>query len=296
MAVLDLCRAYIGQELETMDIFGGEPLLWPPLKDYIEVLIDRGIKPWVFTNMLAFTRETAEWLLEREVHITGKLNIGDFTDSGQLALQAEMIGCNQATARKMEQKIDLLLSVGYRQPLFRLQNLIRKANIYLVPEYYRYCLERDIGVDLELMGSGEGIDTEYFSIAPTARQIAEMITMVQKVRRDFGLEEAEVLMPHVFGSCPFYDKGLYFAVDGHIRACSNSTYVLSWTDNPDPVKQAYESPLICNRLLLKQETVGMPCRVCDKWAKCRGGCRATVEGMGDPFGGYSLCPVPLLSK
>lgn len=294
--VLDLCRDYCGKELETMDILGGEPLLWPHLCDYLEELLRRQIQPWIFTNMLSMTSKLAEWLLEREIHITGKINIADFYDSEQLNLQAEMIGNSVEAAEKMQEKINLLLKVGYRAPFLRLQNLIRKSNIKLAPGYYRFCLERNIGTDLELMGSGEAVGEQYWRIAPTQKQIAKMIQQIQAVRQEFGLQPAEVLMPHVFGSCPFYDKGLYFAVDGHIRACSNSTFRLAYITDPDPIRMAYESPLIRNRLLLSQEIIGEPCRFCNKWEKCRGGCRATVEGMGNPFGGYILCPVPILRK
>ena len=292
--ILDLCKEYIGKDLETMDILGGEPLLWPSLKEYIEELLKRGIQPWIFTNMLPITEELAIWLFERKIHITGKMNIADFSNQEQLKLQARMIGAGVRSAMLMKEKIDLLLRVGYRNPLLRLQNLIRKENIALVPEYYRFCLEQDVGVDLEMMGSGEEIGPEYWESAPITQQVVEMIRAVQKVREEFGLQPAEVLMPHVFGSCPFYDKGLYFAVDGHIRACSNSTYRLAYVDDPNPIQMAFESQLIVCRQKLCQEIIAEPCHSCDKWNKCRGGCRATAEGMGNPFGAYPLCPVPYL--
>lgn len=291
--VLDLCRDYRGDELETMDILGGEPLLWSPLKKYIDILLKRGILPWIFTNMLAITPSLAKWLKERDIHITGKLNV-DPSDGSQFALQGEMIGGSEAVVKKLLRSVDVFLEAGYSDPLFRLQNLLRKGNIDHVHEYYRWCLERNIGTDLEIMGSGETVGEDYWKAAPTPRQIAMMIGRVQKVREEFGLDPAEVLMPHVFGSCPFYDKGLYFAVDGQIRACSNSTVELARVSDLDPIAKAYESPLICNRLNLSQELVKEPCHSCERWEKCRGGCRATVEGMGDPLGGYSLCPLPYL--
>jgi radical SAM protein with 4Fe4S-binding SPASM domain len=292
--VLDLCREYIGQELETMDILGGEPTTWSFLKEYIEELLRRNIQPWIFTNMLSISEELAKWLFEREVHITGKLNIADFSNPEQLALQARMIGVGIKSAKLMQEKIELLLKTGYRNPLLRLQNLIRKENICLVPDYYRFCMKKEIGVDLEMMGSGEEIGPEYWEVAPTPQQIAEMVMAVQKVRAEFSLDPAEVLMPHIFGSCPFYDKGLYFAVDGHIRACTNSTFRLAYVDDPSPIQMAFESQLISCRKKLCKEVVAEPCHSCDKWNKCRGGCRATTEGMGNPFGAYPLCPVPYL--
>ncbi|MDD5039672.1 MAG: hypothetical protein PHY34_00815 [Patescibacteria group bacterium] len=291
--VLDMCRDYTGCELETMDLLGGDPLLWPHLKAYCTILLKRGILPWVFTNMIAITPEMARWLFERQVHITGKLNINP-DNAEAMPLQAEMIGQRLGIAKKMLAAISIFTDAGYRQPLFRLQNLIRRSNISLVPDYYRWCLQHGVGTDLELMASGEPIDQEYFRIAPNPEELAAMIQNVQAVRAECGLPEADVLMPHVFGACPFFDKGLYFAVDGSIRACSNSSVTLANLDDPDPIRKAYESPLICNRLKLSQAVVGEPCRSCDRWERCRGGCRATAEGTGDPFGGYMLCPVPHL--
>ena len=309
--VLDLCREYCGQELETMDILGGEPLLWPHLQDYIEELLSRGIKPWIFTNMLDITPELASWLFERRVHITGKLNIANPNDPKQLILQAEMIGSTTRVARKMCDAIQIFLNAGYRDPLFRLQNLIRKKNLHLVPDYIWYCRFNEIGVDLELMASGEPIGPDYFEVAPTPEQLADLIKTLDWQGKEMRLSSAEgrhdlffppefsfphnqVLMPHLFGSCPFYDKGLYFGVDGHIRACSNSTLRLADVGDPDPIKKAFESPLLCDRRKLCQENVGDPCSSCSRWEKCRGGCRATVESTGNPFGGYQLCPVPYL--
>ncbi len=309
--ILDLCKEYRGgQELETMDILGGEPLLWPFLKEHIEELLRRKIQPWIFTNMIAITPELANWLFERKVHITGKLNIANSQDPDQLKLQAEMIGSTPRMAKKMIDAIDIFLEAGYRQPWFRLQNLIRKKNLPLVPGYIQYCRSHYIGVDLELMGSGEPVGPSYFEVAPTPQELAELIRTLDLQGKqymeltsggwancwpEFKNPIDKLLMPHLFGACPFYDKGLYFAVDGQIRACSNSTVTLARITDSNPIASAYESPLICNRLELTQERVGQPCNTCDRWNKCRGGCRATAEGMGDSFAGYTLCPLPHLT-
>ena len=106
--VLDLCLDYIGRELETMDILGGEPLLWPHLKEYIEVLLNKGIQPWIFTNMAPATPELASWLWDRQVHVSGKLNV-DPCDKSQHALQAEMILVEIKTAIETEPETNYLI-------------------------------------------------------------------------------------------------------------------------------------------------------------------------------------------
>lgn len=309
--ILDLCKEYRGgEELETMDILGGEPLLWPFLKDFINELLKRNIKPWIFTNMLSINPELASWLFERKVHITGKLNIADPENIEQIKVQAKMIGRNTKISKKMFEAIKVFQNAGYKDPLFRLQNLIRKDNLYLIPDYIFFCRSEKIGVDLELMGSGEPINKEYFKIAPTPEELAELVRTLDKKGQEykktmeindenfpeFNNPVDKILMPHLFGSCPFYDKGLYFAMNGEIRACSNSTITLSNINNPNPIKTAYESQLICNRKTLSRSNIGDPCNKCDRWKQCRGGCRATAEGTGNPFKGYELCPLPILQN
>ncbi|MDD4287780.1 MAG: hypothetical protein PHO20_02455 [Candidatus Peribacteraceae bacterium] len=296
---LDLSEQYLGRNLETMDILGGEPLQWPPLPFYIEELLRREIKPWIFTNMVEIDPNRASWLLERGVFITGKLNIADPGDPEQMALQAELIGSTVEMAGRMIKGIDVLLAAGYREPFFRLENLMRRKNLHLVPGFIEFCRARGIGMDVEIMGSCVPLGPHYFEVAPTAQELADLVrTLMRTGDGSSGsiLSVDQLLMPHMFGSCRFFDSGLYFAVDGTIRACSNSNVVLAHIDDPDPIRTAYESPLICARKALTRTSVGQPCGSCDRWEQCRGGCRATVEATGDPFGGYPLCPLPLLCK
>lgn len=289
--VLDLSRDFIGEELESMDILGGEPLLWTNLQKYIQILLDRGIKPWIFTNMLAISSEMAKWLFERGVFITGKLNIGNPSDPEQVTIQSELVGGNTTTVHKMFTAIEIFLQAGYKFPMFHLENLIRKKNLQFVPDYVRFCQARGIGVDVEVMACGEGLGNGYFNIAPNPRELA---LLAMNLMAEMGMEESQLLMPHFFSSCRFFDDGLYFAMDGSIRACSNSTVKLADISDPDSIAKAWNSPLLCNRRGLNRNNIGEPCHSCDRFDCCRGGCRATVEGTGDPCGGYTLCPLPHL--
>ncbi|MFC1810740.1 radical SAM/SPASM domain-containing protein [Patescibacteria group bacterium] len=310
--ILDLCKEYrSGCELETMDILGGEPLLWPHLQEYIELLLNRGIKPRVITNMLAITPELASWLYERRVYVTGKLNVSHVRSPENLKLQAEMIGRGEEVPPKLFKAIKIVLKAGYQDPLFHLQNLVRKKNLPQVPDFVEYCRWNGIGLDLKLLAPGELIDSDYWDVAPTSQQLADFIRELERTGHEWrhstarGRDEIippeftnpreKVLMPHLFGSRTFVDNGLYFAVDGSIRSCSNSNVDLAnLAVELDPVRKAFQSDLMCHRFNLTQANVGEPCHSCDRWNKCRGGCRATAEGAGDPYGGYPLCPLPHL--
>lgn len=292
--VLDLCRDYrSGQELESMDILGGEPLLWPFLKEYIEELLRRGIQPWIFTNMVAIKPEMAKWLHERDVYITGKLNVSPNAPNAA-ELQAKLINSSAKMAQRMFRAVDVFRNAGYKAPMFKLENLVRRSNIVQVPAMYRWCLERSIDPDIELLGCGEELSPDYWEIGPNPKELAKMIQEIKQVRLEFDLENGEVLMPHIFGPCRFFESGLYFGVNGQIRACSNSNKTLAVVTDAMAVKKAFESELFNCRHTLAQEYIGEPCSTCDRWDRCKGGCRATAEGTGNPFAGYELCPVPYL--
>lgn len=293
--VLDKCKGYRGKELESMDILGGEPLLWPNLKPYVDELVTRGIRPWIFSNLLAMTSDMARWLRSRNVTITGKLNINP-DDPSQYPLQAKMLGRNGASVAKMLDGVRALQEAGYDADDLRLENLVRKENIAQVIDYYRWCLDNNVGVDIEVMGSSCGFTPEYFEVAPNAEELADMIRGLQRVRVERDLEPLRVLMPHIFSTCRFSANGLYFGADGEIRPCSNSSARLGNIRDENAVKKAYESPLFKNRLCLSASTIGEPCSSCEVLGECTGGCRATVEGDGDPFAGWKICPRPLLAK
>ncbi len=295
VGLLDLCFEYRGSELDKVYLLGGEPLLWPHLKEYIKELVKRNITVWLVTNMLTITPEFASWLFEHGVKVQGKLNVSPDDDDWEVK-QAKLVGSNERIAKSMLACVEIFLNVGYKNPDFIIENLIRSTNVKDAPALYRWCLERGIGSDVEILGNGKEHTPEYFDMLPTQQQLLDMLVAIKEIQKEFGIETNKVLMPHISKSCKLFDTALYFMVDGNIRACSNSPTILANTSQADPVKKAFESSIICNRRSLNIDNIGEPCNTCDRWDECRGGCRSTAEGTGNPFAGYEICPVPALTK
>lgn len=62
-----------GEEAKSVDLIGGEPMepqIWPEVKKTIEIALDRGIAPWLFTNGMFMTPEKAKWLVDKGVFVT----------------------------------------------------------------------------------------------------------------------------------------------------------------------------------------------------------------------------------
>jgi len=297
--VIDLVKAHNdGIEAKSLDLIGGEPMetdCWPVTQAVIEECLRRGITAWLFTNGVFMTREKAGWLLSREVPVTMKLNIGGLSDPEQLQLQAEMIGKDLTTAQRLVAGLYAALEAGYKASLLSVENLLRggkKSNIPYVPQYYELGLELGFKPDLELMGNGEPANWGYFDLAPTISQLRWLMTQIGEIHQKKELATPQFLMPHLLGSCPFYDTALYFCADGRIQPCSNNRTVLaSFNTDEDPIGTAIRNPVIQARRTLCQEKMQGPCRHCSLWSKCRGGCRATAESFGSPYLSYPLCPI-----
>ncbi len=299
--VFNLVKAHNGgKEAESLDIIGGEPLepvCWPTTQAIIDESLRRGIKPWVFTNGVFMDTSKAQWLLERKVPVTMKLNIGNPDDPEQLRLQARMVGTDVETAQRLVQGLRTALEAGYAQSgLLFVENLLREGdkinNMPYAPGYYELGLDWGFQPDLELMGNGEPANWDYFGLAPKITTIRWLMEQIKEIHQEHGMSDPEFLMPHVVGSCPFYDTALYFCANGRIQPCSNNRTILAnFNTDVDPIGRAVAHPVMQARRTLTQDKMKGPCASCPVWSKCRGGCRATAESFGDSYLSYPLCPI-----
>ena len=204
---------------ESIDILGGEPTLSPYFKDIIEVCIKNETLPWVYSNLTNIDENLAQFLFNRKVYVSGKLNIGNPNDLQQRELQAEMIGNKLETVDRLLKGIQTMMDAGYKKPMFSIENLLRRKNISFAGEYTRWCLERNIRADVELPACAVPSYTdiknaEYylFEVAPNVDQIKTFVRELEKIYDEFGIED-KIRPPHVSGGiCRFKNKGIYTAL------------------------------------------------------------------------------------
>lgn len=286
-----------GKEADSVDLIGGEPMesgVWPQVKKIIDIALDRGITPRLFTNGMYMTPEDAQWLEKKGVFVTMKLNIGNPNDPKELEIQAEMIGRNIQEAKRLVNGLYTALNAGLKDPQLSVENLVRggrNSNVPLVPEFYELGFDLGFKQDIELMGNGVLYNWEYFTLAPTIQQVRWMIDQIIMIRDTKRLNQCAILMPHIKSSCQLYDKALYFQANGDIQPCSNNKTTLANLRDQDPIGKAVGNSVIQVRRNLTQDKMVGPCSICDIWAICKGGCRATVESFGNPYGSYPLCGV-----
>jgi radical SAM protein with 4Fe4S-binding SPASM domain len=284
----------------SVDILGGEPLRSEHFRDIVELCVASGVKTRVFSNLSLMDHETASFLLERGVCVTGKLNIGNPEDGGQLRLQARLIGGNAEMVRGMMRGIAVLREIGYRKPLFSLENLLRRQNIHLVSDFYRWCVARDIEPDIELPACSHPGQARRFleRIAPTPDQILQALAELREASRESGGRE-RFLPPHITagGCCSLKQEGLYFRREGGgvaMQPCSANRTCLGLLDGHRSVVAALEHPVMVTRRRLdelhRRGEIEGPCGRCEHFVElCRGGCRSTAENLSGPKSSYPLC-------
>jgi len=270
---------------QQVDLLGGEPLLWKPLKEGIEECYKRGIKINLFSNLVHMTEELAEWLLEKNVNVTGKLNVGNPNDPEQRKIQAQMIGKNEKIVQKLLNGIEIMLKIGYRKPIFSLENLLRPQNIGFALEFVDWCNERNINPDLELPACADNLKNGYWNRVPSKEQIKLLIKELKKTCN------IKLFPPHITRPCTYYFSALYFRPNGDIQPCSgNQTVLANVIHDENPIQKSLENEIIKIRRNLTQDKINEgKCKKCIDWNLCKGGCRATVENLGNPFGSYELC-------
>ena len=287
---------------ESLDILGGEPTMSPYFKEIVDLCVSKNVLPWVFTNMTCIDIDLAKFLKDRGAYITGKLNVGNPLDPVQKKLQARLIGRNETCVDRMIEGLDNLRSAGYKMPMLSLENLLRKDNVGYAAEYTRWCLEREIRPDLEILSCAtcepEKI-REYFELVPTKVQLKEVVVQLQAIYDEFKINWP-ILPPHISGGgiCKFKDNGIYFLKkEGfvYMQPCSSNKTDLGKFTGPESITRALENDVMIARRTLKdaykKNKITGPCGKCDYFIEkdCKGGCRATAENLEGKYGSYPIC-------
>lgn len=265
-----------------VDLLGGEPTLWKPLKRAIGYCRDRDIPVYLFSNLSVVDKPLAKFLFESGCNVTGKLNVGG-TSSEEIQMQKELIGGTEKQVYQMLRGIDNLLDAGFSGPRFALENLLRPKNIAYAAGFVRFCKARDIRPDLEVPSCSGDALRNYGEKIPT---VSQLVSLVREIEPLLG---NTLVPPHFTGPCTYYKKVLYFRPNGDIQPCSGRQVVIGDWTKPDGIISAIGSKIVQTRRNLQKYQVSGKCGECDTWDYCCGGCRATVENLGNPLGSYPLC-------
>lgn len=282
--------------LEEVWLLGGEPTLHLDWKAFVLYAKSKGIEAiTIFSNTLTLGIADIDFLKAHRVRLIGKLNVGDIDNPSfdELRVQAEAIGRPQAIARKLLQKIRLILNSGLqKQNLFILENFLRSVNLPYATAFWRFCRREGIVPNLELLCDVTAETAKNIEI-PSESELRELIAKIRAIEKEFGRELPHAFVPHFTHGCTLHANAIAINHDEKILSCAPSNITVTDFSGREPdFDEVLDSPLIKNRRLLTRHNIEGRCKGCEIFDKgCFGGCRTAAESAsgGNAFAESQIC-------
>jgi len=174
--------------------------------------------PVVFTNTTTMTRSLAQFLYDHNASVIGKL------DSLKEEVQDWMAG-KKGTYQRIMKGLDNLVSVGFTEiddPLtlrLGLSFVINKINMGELPDLWRFCRDRHIFPNLEMMIPNQRAEN-LLELMPTREEWARAKRQLLEIdRHEYGFDWSPYT-PLLGCGCLQVFYSLYLTVEGFIRPCA----------------------------------------------------------------------------
>ena len=199
-------------------IGGGEPTIYPNFKDLILHIRSHNMVPVIFTNTVTMSEGLAHFLYENNVSVIGKL------DSLKVEVQDRIAG-KKGTSQQIQMGIKNLMNAGFTrtEDPFKLRLglsfVISKENIDELPALWRFCRERGIFPNLEMMVPDRRA-ANLINLIPTKEEWESAKLQLLKIDQDeFGFDWLPYT-PLLGSGCLQTFYSLFLTVEGYIWPCA----------------------------------------------------------------------------
>lgn len=258
-----------------VNIGGGEPTIYPKFKELVKLINALNMIPVIFTNTQTMTREMAGFLYDNNVSVIIKL------DSLNEFIQDIMTGV-AGSHNNIMRGLDNLLEAGYsnvndEQKLkLGASFVVNKQNAHEVAELWKFCRERNIFPNLEMMTPNESGESGE-KILLTQEKWREIKTQLLNIdRRKYGYNWLPYT-PLVGCGCFQIMYSLYITAKGFVRPCA-AIEVDYANIKKHKLKEVVEMPFYSMARNIDKYLQGK-CRGCEHIAKCIG-CRGMAFSIG----------------
>jgi len=264
-------------------IGGGEPTIYPQFKDLVRHIYSLGMIAVIFTNAQTMTKELSTFLFDHKVSVIFKLDsLNEETQNSMAgaknAHKKIMAGLNNLTKSgyaKNSEGQDLKLGAAF---------VVNNLNMHEVPDIWRFCRDRGIFPNLEMMipsGNGEDIQDKLLTPAQWKKLKLELLEID---KHEYGYHWLPYT-PLVGCGCFQVMYNLYISVKGTVRPCASicdediniSDYSL---------KEIIKLPFFNVARNIDQHLQGK-CKSCEHISQCIG-CRGLAHTIGKNNGEDSL--------
>jgi radical SAM protein with 4Fe4S-binding SPASM domain len=161
---------------------GGEPLLYPALRELVEHIHGLGLSQALFTNGMRLTADVCRFLFDHRVTVAVKHN------SLRPAVQDDLAGVSGAYQR-IQRGLGLLMESGYPDAEHSLciQSVICRANRDEIPAMWTWARERGITPYFEVL-TDQGRAKQHPSLSLPSEEIRRVFERLASIDRErFGI-------------------------------------------------------------------------------------------------------------
>ncbi|MFA5127352.1 MAG: radical SAM protein [Patescibacteria group bacterium] len=267
---------------KTITLVGGEPLIYPKIKELISFINSNDLITVIFTNGTLINENLAKFLFENSVTLIVKFNSLDDPE-----VQNKMVG-NINIFNKIQNTISILVNQGFNQTKptrLAVESVISKTNISQIPKIFTFARENNIYPSIELITpAGRGKEYSEIISKDKARKIFYQLLDIDENK--FGYTWIP-RPPQVAATCTYYYTSLYINFDGKVQPCPTVSIKLGNINNESifDILNKSETKKIRNI----RENIKGKCRTCEYNKECYGCRGATFNLTGDIFNEYPVC-------
>ena len=160
-------------------ILGGEPSIYPSIREMIDFIQDQGMGVEMFTNGSGMTAEFAHWLFARRVRVVAKMNSFD------AALQDRLSG-QPGASRIIATALDRLKRAGYpsEDAFLAVSTIICRQNLDELPRLWCWLRDQGIAPYFEMITpQANALNNPWLDVDPeTARRLFEKLAVIDADR------------------------------------------------------------------------------------------------------------------
>ena len=271
---------------QTITLVGGEPMIYPEIKELVSFINSKKLTPLIFTNGTVMTRKLAGFLYKNNASIIVKFNSLDKAE-----IQDEMVGGIKGTFDKIHKTISLLLETDFNKSKptrLGVESVISYTNLSQITKIFRFARQNNVYPYLELITpAGRGKDCGEILLKEEAKKIFYKLLKIDE--QEFGYTWIP-RPPQIASSCKYYFTSIYINSNGKVQPCPATDIYLG------NLKKEELSEILnkekTKKIRAVRNNLKGKCGDCRYCLECYG-CRGAVYNLtGDSFNEYSICWIP----
>ena len=281
------CRDAILQAKELgagkIIILGGEPSIYPHIREMIEFLTAEELAIEMFTNGSGINRELAEILAENRVRVALKLN------SRNPDIQDKLAG-RQGAAAIINSALANLQEVGYPSPelFLAISTVICQQNIGELPSLWQWLRDKKIEPYFEVITPQENAASNLEWLDVDSLQLKELFSRLSEIDRQQYGRDWEPQPPLVGNRCMRHQVSCLLTASGDVMPCVGVTIPVG-NIRENRLADILKNSEVVNNLKNFREMIKGECHDCEKAAECYGCRGAAFQLTGDYLASDPTC-------